>query len=118
MNSENVDLEKDKILGDYALFASGGKQHIAQNGRKVVVEKIDHEPGEEVKFCEVLFVRTGERHLIGKPALTGATIIAKVTRHLKDPKVISFKKRRRKGYTKKIGHRQQKTELVIESINC
>lgn len=122
MSSDVIEKQKlntTKTANDtpYAIFVSGGKQYVVRNGDKVSVERLAGVPGDEIKFGEVLFVKNETTQILGKSTLQGATVTAKVIRHLREKKLISFKKRRRKGYIKKIGHRQNKTEVLIESIN-
>ncbi len=100
----------------YAIVRTGGKQYKVEEGQKIVVEKIEAEPGQEVVLEEVLMVsREGER-IFGKPLVEGAKVIAKVVEQKKGEKIIVFKKKPKKGYKKKIGHRQLLTVLQIEKI--
>src|SRR5690606_16880141 len=78
--------------------------------------RLQEEEGSKVSFDNVLLLEDGDNITIGAPAIDGAAVEAKVVKHLKGDKVIVFKKKRRKGYKKKNGHRQYLTELVIESI--
>ncbi|WP_339610101.1 50S ribosomal protein L21, partial [uncultured Planktosalinus sp.] len=80
------------------------------------VHRLSEEEGASVTFDNVLLIGEGENITLGAPAIEGAQVGAKITRHLKGDKVIIFKKKRRKGYQKKNGHRQSLTEIVIESI--
>jgi large subunit ribosomal protein L21 len=77
---------------------------------------LQDEEGSKVTFDNVLLLEDGSNITIGAPAIDGATVEAKVVKHLKGDKVIVFKKKRRKGYRKKNGHRQYLTELLIEGI--
>ena len=101
----------------YAIVKAGGKQYRVVVGGRVKIDKVTADVGSEVEFPDVLLIHNGESSVIGSPTISGGLVKARVTRHLKDPKVIIFKKRRRKGYTKKQGHRQERTEIVIEHIN-
>ena len=80
------------------------------------VHRLQDEEGSKVTFDNVLLLEDGSNITIGAPAIDGAAVEAKVIKHLKGDKVIVFKKKRRKGYKKKNGHRQYLTELVIEGI--
>ena len=103
----------------YAIVSFGGTQYKVTAGSKITVNSIPGVVGESVKINEVLMVRpAGESvtPVIGTPHVSGASVEAKITAHKRGPKIIIFKKKRRKGYTKKQGHRQDLTELVIESI--
>ena len=84
--------------------------------QKVFVNRLSTEEGKKVDFDKVLLVGDGSNITLGAPAIDGALVGAKVLRHLKGDKVIVFKKKRRKGYRVKNGHRQSLTEIVIESI--
>lgn len=105
--------------GAYAIVSSGGKQYRVAAGDTILVEKLDAEAGASVKISEVLLVKRGETEVIvGRPFVKGASVGAKVVGEpVKGEKVVSFKKRRTKGYTKKTGHRQLHTKLHIENIN-
>ncbi|HLU81400.1 MAG TPA: 50S ribosomal protein L21, partial [Flavobacteriaceae bacterium] len=83
---------------------------------KVFVHRLPVEEGKKVSFDNVLLIGDGDNITIGAPAIDGALIGAKVVKHLKGDKVIVFKKKRRKGFRKKNGHRQYLSEIVIESI--
>lgn len=103
----------------YAIVSFSGTQYKVTKGSKITVNSIPGEVGSSIKMDEVLMVRpAGESAAptIGTPTVSGASVSAKIVAHKRGPKVIIFKKKRRKGYTKKQGHRQDLTELVIESI--
>lgn len=104
----------------FAVVCTGGKQYRVTPGSKISVEKLELEVGSEVTFDQILMagVEGGTDLKIavaGSPITT--TVTAKVLAQNKDKKVIIFKKRRRGGYTKKQGHRQKKTEVLVESIS-
>lgn len=103
----------------YAIFESGGKQHRAEPGQRVVLEKLDASDGDTVSFDRVLMVRDAEAGecRIGSPYLPGTTVSATVLAHYRDPKVVVFKRKRRKGYRKKQGHRQARVQVRVEAIN-
>ncbi|MFC7356413.1 50S ribosomal protein L21 [Jejudonia soesokkakensis] len=100
----------------YAIVEIAGQQFKVAKDQRVFVNRLASEEGDKVEFDSVLLVGDGDNITIGAPAIDGALIGAKVLRHLKGDKVIVFKKKRRKGYQKKNGHRQALSEIVIESI--
>ncbi|WP_347373411.1 50S ribosomal protein L21 [Aequorivita sp. Q41] len=100
----------------YAIVEIAGQQVKVAKDQKVFVNRLPVEEGEKVSFDNVLLIGDGDNITIGAPAIDGAQIGAKVVKHLKGDKVIVFKKKRRKGFRKKNGHRQYLSEIVIESI--
>ena len=101
----------------YAVVEIQGSQFKVAKDQKLYVNKIDAKEGSKVSFDNVLLVDDGTKVQVGKPILSGASVEAKIISHLKDDKVIVFKKKRRKGYKVKNGHRQSITEIVIQGIN-
>ena len=103
----------------YAIFESGGKQHRAGPGQRVVLEQLPAADGDTVTFDRVLLVRDPEsgRCRIGAPYLEGTSVSATVLSHYRDRKVIVFKRKRRKGYRKKRGHRQARIQVQVEAIH-
>ncbi len=100
----------------YAIVEIAGQQFKVAKDQKVYVNRLKEEEGQKVTLDQVLLIGDGDAVTIGAPAIDGAAVEAKVLKHLKGDKVIVFKKKRRKGYQKKNGHRQPLTELVIEGI--
>lgn len=100
----------------YAIVEIAGQQVKVAKDQKVFVNRLPVEEGKKVSFDNVLLIGDGDKITIGAPAIDGAQIEAKVVKHLKGDKVIVFKKKRRKGFRKKNGHRQYLSEIVIESI--
>ncbi|WP_445733690.1 50S ribosomal protein L21 [Mariniflexile sp.] len=100
----------------YAIVEIAGQQFKVVKDQKVFVHRLQTEEGKQVAFDNVLLIGDGDTITVGAPAIDGAQVGAKVLKHLKGDKVIVFKKKRRKGYRKKNGHRQSLTEIVIESI--
>ncbi|MCF1191137.1 50S ribosomal protein L21 [Mangrovimonas sp. AS39] len=100
----------------YAIVEIAGQQFKVEKDQKVFVHRLATEEGKTVSFDNVLMVGDGDKVTLGAPAINGAQVGAKVLKHLKGDKVIVFKKKRRKGYRVKNGHRQALTEIVIESI--
>jgi large subunit ribosomal protein L21 len=100
----------------YAIIETGSKQYRAEKNAILSVEKLDAEKGASITFDRVLFASDGDQISIGAPVLKGATVLAKVLEQYKDDKVISFKKRRRHGYQRTRGHRQNLTKVKITDI--
>ncbi len=100
----------------YAIIQTGGKQYQAREGKTLGIEKLDIEVGGSVTFDKVLLRKTGEDAVeVGKPFLD-TPVKAKVLKHIRGPKLIVFKFKRRKKYMRKKGHRQPVTVVRIESI--
>ena len=102
----------------YAIVEIAGQQFKVAKDQKVFVHRLATDEGEQVSFDNVLLIGDGDKVTIGAPAIDGAQVGAKVIKHLKGDKVIVFKKKRRKGYRVKNGHRQSLTEIVIENITA
>jgi large subunit ribosomal protein L21 len=100
----------------YAVIKTGGKQYRVGEGDLLRVEKINGEIGEVVEFEEILMIANGERVEIGRPVLNDSKVVGEIVEQGKGKKVIVFKSKRRKGYSKKQGHRQQYTVLKIKEI--
>lgn len=100
----------------YAVFETGGKQYRAEPGTKVRVPSLGAEPGSTVTFDRVLLAGDGSTVQVGAPLVSGATVTAEVLRHGRDKKVIIFKRKRRKNYRKKQGHRQGFTEIRVSQV--
>ena len=100
----------------YAIVEMAGQQFKVAKDQKVYVHRLQTEEGKKVTFDNVLLLDDGKNVTVGAPAIDGATVEAKVIKHLRGDKVIVFKKKRRKGYAVKNGHRQSLTEILVESI--
>ena len=100
----------------YAIVEIAGQQFKVAKDQKVYVHRLDAKTGSKISFDQVLLLGDGDKVTVGAPAIANASVEAKVVKHLKDDKVIVFKKKRRKGYRVKNGHRQSLTEILIESI--
>ncbi|NND62809.1 MAG: 50S ribosomal protein L21 [Flavobacteriaceae bacterium] len=100
----------------YAIVEIAGQQFKVAKDQKVFVNRLSVEEGKKVAFDNVLLIGDGDKVTVGAPAINGAQVGAKVVQHLKGDKVIVFKKKRRKGYRVKNGHRQSLSEIIIESI--
>jgi large subunit ribosomal protein L21 len=101
----------------YAIVEIAGQQFKVAKDQKLFVHRLADKEGSKVTFDKVLLLDDGKKVNVGAPVITGASVEAKVLQHLKGDKVIVFKKKRRKGYRVKNGHRQYLTELVIENIS-
>ncbi len=102
---------------EYAVISTGGKQYRVAPGTLLDVERLEGAAGDEVRLGTVLAVRKESGLQVGRPALSGAAVKAQIAQQLRGPKVINFKFKRRKGYHRKVGHRQELTRLKILEIN-
>jgi len=100
----------------YAIVEIAGQQFKVAKDQKVYVHRLQEEEGAKVSFDKVLLLESDGTVTVGAPAIQGAEVTAKILGHLQGDKVIVFKKKRRKGYSKKNGHRQALTEIQIEAI--
>ena len=100
-----------------AIVKISGKQFKVAKDTKLFVNRIDAKEGSKVSFDDVLLIDNGSKVIVGNPVVKDASVEAKVLKHLKDDKVIVFKKKRRKGYRVKNGHRQSLTEIIIEKVS-
>lgn len=101
----------------YAIIATGGKQYKVAEGDVIRVEKLGVEAGQAITFDQVLAVNNGEL-AVGCPTVAGATVSATVMGEGRGKKIIVYKYKRKTGYHKKNGHRQQYTAVKIEKINA
>lgn len=99
-----------------AVVEISGKQFKVAKDSKLYVHRLDAKEGSKVSFGNVLLLDNGSKVVVGTPTVKGASVEAKVVKHLKDDKVIVFKKKRRKGYKVKNGHRQELTKVLIKEI--
>ncbi len=102
----------------YAVIKTGGRQYKVEPGQIIRVGKLQAQVGENVTLSEVLLVKDGDSLKAGTPLLAGATVEATVLTHDRDKKIIVFKKKRRQGYQKTQGHRQDYTEIKVTAINA
>jgi large subunit ribosomal protein L21 len=103
----------------YAIVRTGGKQHRVSQGERLKIDLLEGEVGATVKLEEVLLVGGGDAEAkIGLPTVSGASVSAKIVAQGRGPKVLVYKKRRRKGFDKLIGHRQDFTEIEITGISA
>jgi large subunit ribosomal protein L21 len=101
----------------YAIVEIAGQQFKVEKDQQIFVHRLEAEEGSKVDFENVLLIDNGGKINVGAPAVKGAKVTAKVLEHLKGDKVIVFKKKRRKGYKVKNGHRQYLTKLEILKID-
>jgi len=101
---------------EYAVIATGGKQYRVSPGALLEVERLEGAVGEEVRLDQVLAIRREAGLKVGQPVLAGAAVKAQIVAQPRGEKVINFKFKRRKGYHRKIGHRQELTRLKILEI--
>jgi len=102
----------------YAIVEIAGQQFKVEKDQSIFVHRLEGEEGSSVDFDKVLLIEDGKKINVGTPVVEGAKVSAKILSHLKGDKVIVFKKKRRKGYRKKNGHRQYLTKLQIENIKA
>jgi large subunit ribosomal protein L21 len=102
----------------YAVIKTGGKQYRVIAGQKLKIEQIAADIGQQITLNEVLAVGSGESLVVGTPLVSGASVVAKVLSQGRHDKVRIFKMRRRKHYQKRQGHRQNYTEIQIETVNA
>jgi len=100
----------------FAIVKTGGKQYRVAPGDQIVVERLEGEVGMEVSLDQVLAISDGDSGAIGRPTLSDASVRARIVQQPRGTKVIVFKKKRRKNYRRKHGHRQELTVLRIEEI--
>lgn len=99
-----------------AVIKTGGKQYRVAEGDTLRVEKLIGEAGSNIEFSEVLSVGEGDSIKIGSPTVAGATVIGQIVAHGKAKKLIVFKKKKRKGFARKHGHRQMFTSVKIQQV--
>ena len=99
-----------------AVVIISGKQFKVSRDTKLFVNRLDAKEGSKISFDNVLLLDNGKKTVVGTPNVKGASVEAKVIKHLKDDKVIVFKKKRRKGYRVKNGHRQELSEILVEKV--
>jgi large subunit ribosomal protein L21 len=100
----------------YAVIETGGKQYRVEPGDTLTVERLEVEAGQTYTFSRVLMVADGGKITIGSPILPAASVLADITDHLRGDKKIAFKMKRRKGYHRTVGHRQELTRVKIKEI--
>ena len=102
----------------YAVIRTGGKQQTVAEGDVIKVEKLSGDAGSRIEFKDVLMVGSDKEIKVGQPTLVNVKVVGEVLLQGKSKKVIAFKMKRRKGFHKKIGHRQQFTSVRIKEIKA
>ena len=100
----------------YAVIQTGGKQYRVEAGQTIEIERLADEAGQEVQLTTVLALSDGATLKVGTPFVDGAAVVLVIKEHFRCEKLINFKKKRRKGYHRKMGHRQELTRAVVKSI--
>jgi large subunit ribosomal protein L21 len=101
----------------YAVIRTGGKQYRVTPGELLRVESLNGEVGSEITFSEVLLTAAEGSVRVGTPFLPGVTVSARIVQHGREKKILVFKKKRRKNYRRRQGHRQNFTAVQINNIN-
>jgi large subunit ribosomal protein L21 len=101
----------------YAVLETGGKQYRVVAGDTLKIERLAVEPGQSFTFDRVLLVNNDGNLSVGAPTVNAASVVADVVEHIRGEKKIAFKMRRRKGYHRTVGHRQELTVVKIKEIN-
>lgn len=102
----------------YAVLETGSKQYRVAAGDTLEIERLPVEAGQTFTFDRVLLVNNEGKVNVGAPTVSGAKVVADVVEHIRGDKKVTFKMKRRKGYHKKIGHRQELTVVKIKEINA
>jgi large subunit ribosomal protein L21 len=107
-------------MSDYAIVEHGGKQYRVSPGDELLVERVDSGlgAGDDLNFEKVIMVRTGDDVKVGQPVVEGASVRSQVIAPVRGDKIIVFKKKRRKGYKKTQGHRQDLYRVRVDSIEA
>ncbi len=100
----------------YAVIETGGKQYRVTPGQEIEIERLSAEAGQDVTLDKVLALSDGTALKVGTPWVEGAAVVLTVVEAFRGPKVINFKKKRRKGYRRKVGHRQELVRVKVKSI--
>ena len=100
----------------YAIIRDGGRELKVAEGERVLVDLRPAESGDEITFSNVLLVRSGDGVALGTPLVEGASVVGEVQRQVGMEKLYPYKFKRRKGYHRKIGHRQKMLEVLVRSI--
>ncbi len=100
----------------YAVIETGGKQYRVEAGQTIEIERLCDEEGKAVELKTVLALSDGASLKVGTPYIDGAVVTLEIKEHFRGTKVINFKKKRRKGYHRKVGHRQELTRALVKTI--
>jgi large subunit ribosomal protein L21 len=101
----------------YAIFKTGGKQFRAEPGATLRIPSIEGDPGATVEFGDILLGRDGDTLKTGAPTVAGAKVTGQIVKHGRGDKIVVFKFKRRKNYSRKQGHRQGFTEVRINTVS-
>ena len=102
----------------YAVLETGSKQYRVATGDKLEIERLETEAGKPVTFDRVLLLNDGGKLTVGSPTVANARVVADVLEHIRGEKKIAFKMKRRKGYHRTVGHRQELTVVKITEIKA
>jgi large subunit ribosomal protein L21 len=102
----------------YAIIETGGKQYKVTEGVRVKIEKVPGEVGQSIEFTRILAVCPSGTLKVGNPTVAEAKVSGEIVKNGRDRKVLVFKKKRRKGFSKRFGHRQSYTEVLIKEISA
>lgn len=100
----------------YAVVETGGKQYLVTEGQSLDIELLDAKAGQDVELDRVLALSDGESLTVGAPVVEGSKVVVTIDEQIRGEKVYSFKKKRRKGYHRKVGHRQELMHVTVKSI--
>jgi large subunit ribosomal protein L21 len=100
----------------YAVLETGGKQYRVAPGETLAIDRIEAEAGKPVTLDRVLFISSDDRLFVGAPTVANASVVADIVEHFRGEKKIAFKMKRRKGYHRTVGHRQEMTRIKISEI--
>ncbi|MFA7172912.1 MAG: 50S ribosomal protein L21 [Kiritimatiellia bacterium] len=100
----------------YAVLQTGGKQYRVTPGVTFEIERLEAEAGQDIELNEVIALSDGSELKIGMPYVEGAKVVLTVVGHKRGKKLVNFKKKRRKGYSRKVGHRQELTVVAVKSL--
>jgi large subunit ribosomal protein L21 len=101
----------------YAIVEIAGQQFKVEQNDQIFVHRLEGDPGTKIEFSQVLLLDNDGKISIGKPLVEGSSISGTIVEHVRGDKVVIFKKKRRKGYEKESGHRQDFSKVLIENIN-
>jgi large subunit ribosomal protein L21 len=101
----------------YAIVEIAGQQFKVEQNDQIFVHRLEGDPGTKIEFNQVLLLDNDGKIIIGKPLVEGSSISGTIVEHVRGDKVVIFKKKRRKGYEKESGHRQDFSKVLIENIN-
>lgn len=102
----------------YAVIETGGKQYLVKQGDELDVETLEGEAGAKINLDRVLALSNGTELTVGTPVVSGAVVAAEIVNQHRGEKVINYKKKRRKGYHRTVGHRQNLTRVRVQAITA